>query len=300
MNVFKNHPSFLALLLIVAAVIGLDYLTRQKQGSSKMKLSPEIRSKALSVLREGLLTKDPEQFWFAMHAAEGLTLGGYGDEVLTVVGPMLATETDGQRLCGIARELIRAGDREKVTVLVEVLSREDPYGHIHAAESLYKVVEVGDEAVMRRRFEDDGPIKLRLMAAGALARKNDDAKAFAYIRECLRGAEPEGIQIAAWLLGVIGDKSDIEPLRTRLPDAPEPIIRAYIEHAMASLGDAEGLRLLEKNLEDEDPVIRTYAATFAGDAKAYATQGKLERIMLDDSFLDARIRAAQTLLQLSR
>jgi sialidase-1 len=299
MNVFKNHPSLLPLLLIVAAVFGLDFLTRQSQGQPNMKLSSGIESKALSVLREGLRNQDPEQFWFAMHAAEGLTLGGYGEEVIEVVEPMLATETDGQRLCGIARELARAGDREKVAVLVEVLGREDPYGHIHAAESLYKVIEVGDESVMRERFVKDGPIKLRLMAAGALARKNNDAAAFAFIRECLRGDEPEGIQIAAWLLAVIGEKSDIEPLRSRLPDAPEPIIRAYIEHALASLGDEEGLRLLARNLEDADPVIRTYAATFAGDAKAYSTQSQLEA-MLDDSFLDARIRAAQTLLQLSR
>lgn len=263
-----------------------------------MTLSPEIHAKALQTLREGLRLTADDQFWVSMHAAEGLTLGGYGEEVIPVLEPKLVTERDGQRLCGIARELVRAGERQHVAVLTEVLKREDSYAHTHAAESLYKVIELGDDAVMRERFEKGGDIKLRLMAAGALARKGD-VKALAYIRECRDGEDPEGLQIAAWLLGIIGDKSDIEPLRSRLEDAPTPVIRGYVVNALACLGDPEGLAQLARDLDSEDPAIRTYAATFAGDAKAVSTQARLEA-MLDDSFADARVRAAQTLLQLSR
>ena len=263
-----------------------------------MTLSPEIHAKALGILREGLVISDPAQFWVTMHAAEGLTLGGYGEEIIPLLEPKLATERDGQRLCGIARELVRAGERQQVAVLTEVLKREDSYAHTHAAESLYKVVELGDEAVMRERFEKGGEIKLRLMAAGALARKGDE-KALAYIRECRDGKDPDGLQISAWLLGILGDQSDIEPLRQRLDDAPTPLIRGYIVNALACLGDPEGLEQMTRDLDSEDPAIRTYAATFAGDAKAVSTQARLEA-MLDDSFADARVRAAQTLLQLSR
>jgi sialidase-1 len=265
---------------------------------TRMKLSQTIEGRAITVLREGLRLTGEENFWVSMHAAEGLTLGGLGGEVIEFVEPRLATETDTQRLCGLARELVRAGKREHVAVLAEVLARPDSHGHTHAAESLYKVHEVGDEAIMRERFEKGGDIKLRLMAAAALARQGD-AGAFAFIRETLRGTDPDGIQIAAWILGIIGGSEDIEPIRSRLADAPTPIIRAYLEHSLAALGDEEGLRLLSRNLEDPDPVIRTYAATFAGDAKAYSTQPQLEA-MLDDSFQDARVRAAQTLLQLSQ
>lgn len=264
-----------------------------------MTLSPETRTKALSILREALALDDPEKFWVSMHAAEGLTLGGYGAEIIPVLEPKLSTEKDGQRLCGLARELVRAGKRERVGVLTEVLRREDPYGHTHAAESLYKVIEVGDAVLMRERFEHGGDIKLRLMAAAALARKDGDAAAYTFIRECRDGKDPEGLQIAAWILGIIGDKSDIEPLRKRLADAPTPVIRGYVVNALAVLGDPDGLAMLTRDLDDEDPMIRTYAATFAGDAKAYSTQARLEA-MLDDPFADARVRAAQTLLQLSR
>lgn len=263
-----------------------------------MTLSPETTAKALAILREGLRLTEPENFWVAMHAAEGLTLGGHGAEVIPVLEPKLATERDGQRLCGLARELVRAGKREHVVVLAEVLRREDPYGHTHAAESLYKVEELGDEAVMIERFERGEDVKLRLMAAGALARKGDE-KALAFIRENRDGEDPDGLQIAAWLLGVIGDKSDIEPLRARLADAPTPIIRGYVVNALACLGDRDGLARLARDLDDPDPAIRTYAATFAGDAKAASTQARLEA-MLDDPFPDARVRAAQSLLQLSR
>ena len=69
---------------------------------------------------------------------------------------------------------------------------------------------------MRERFEKGGDIKLRLMAAGALARKGD-VKALAYIRECRDGKDPEGLQISAWLLGILGDKSDL-PLLSKVQE----------------------------------------------------------------------------------
>ncbi len=266
--------------------------------AAPMTLSPEIREKALAILREALRLEDPEQFWVAMHAAEGLVLGGHGEEVVPVLEPRLAKEKDARHLCGLARELVRAGRREHVAVLAEVLRHEAPYGHTHAAESLFKVEELGDEAAMRRHFEQGGDIKLRLMAAGALARKGD-GKALAFIRGSRDGDDPDGLMIAAWLLGVLGDDSDVEPLRRRLADAPAPLVRAYVEHALACLGDPDGLARLVRNLGDGDDLVRTYAATFAGDAEAVSAQSRLEA-MLDDPFHDARVRAAQTLLQLSR
>lgn len=258
-------------------------------------LSPEQREKALSVLRAGLHSEDSEHFWVAMHAAEGLTLSGHGTEVIPVLEKRLATDSDAQHRCGLARELVRAGERKYVSVLTEVLTSPDPYGHIHAAESLYKVSELGDEPTLRRYFEDsEADIKLRLMAAAALSRKGD-AGAMALIREARDGKDVGGFQIASWLLGAIGDPSDIEALRKRLDAAPTPIVRAYIENALAVLGDADGLMRLTRNLDDPDASVRTYAANFAGDTKATHLRAKLESL-LDDSEPDVRVRAAQSLL----
>ncbi len=291
MKVRPLPPACLAVLACFAAASSAS-------GEPVVQLSPDVREKAVETLRAGLRLAGPEQFWVAMHAAEGLALGGLGEEVVPVLEPKLAVEKDAQRRCGLARELVRAGRREHVAALAEVLRSEDSYGHTHAAESLFKVDELGDAETMAERFQRGGDVKLRLMAAGALARQGD-GEALAYIRACRDGEDPEGLQIAAWLLGVLGDESDVEPLRRRLDDAPSPLVRAYVEHALACLGDAEGLARLARNLEDADAAVRTYAANFAGDAKAGSTKARLEA-MLDDPHPDARVRAAQALMQLSR
>src|SRR5690606_27365793 len=54
-------------------------------------LDAATHARCLEVLREGLAADD---FWPSIHAAEGLTLGGYGEEVIAVLTPKLASETD--------------------------------------------------------------------------------------------------------------------------------------------------------------------------------------------------------------
>lgn len=255
------------------------------------------REKALAVLRAGLQAGGDADFWPAMHAAEGLTLAGYGREVRQALEPRVATETDARRRCGLARELVRAGDLSKVGDLARILASPDPSGHIHAAESLFKVGEVGDAATERAFLQEEN-MKLRLMAAAALGR-GGAAKPLAVIRDTLRGSDADGIMLAGWILGQIGSEADIEPIRSRLADAPTPLVRVYLEHALAMLGDADGLAALGRNLGSTDDAIRTAAANMAGEARAAATVPKLLKL-LDDPVPDIRIRAAQSLLMLKR
>ena len=287
------------LACLATAALSCSCLTFSRQTETvTISLDDPTRERAVEVLRNGLAQEDPEKFWVSIHAAEGLTLGGYGDEVVAFLEPKLESDRDAQHRCGIARELVRAGEEGQVSILAEVLRSPDSYGHTHAAESLYKVYQVGDPEAMRRHFLEGEELKLRLMAAAALGRQGD-LDAVAYLRETLAGDDEEGIKIAAWVLGRIGNAKDIESIRQRLGDVKDPLVRAYLEHAMAALGDPDGKIALSRNLDSEDEAIRTYAATWAGDAKAGFTQGKLEK-MLDDPYEDARVRAAQTLLQLSR
>ena len=74
----------------------------------KLELDEATHKRSLAVLREGLRGSE---FWPAMHAAEGLTLGGHGAEVIEFLKPKLGAETDDQKRCGLARELARAGDK---------------------------------------------------------------------------------------------------------------------------------------------------------------------------------------------
>ena len=99
-------------------------------------VSSEELEKAEVVLREGLRS---DEFWPAMHAAEAMTLARMGDEVIAYLQPKLAEEKDDQRRCGLARELVRAGQVEYAEVMFDILRGDDPHGHVHAAESLFKV-----------------------------------------------------------------------------------------------------------------------------------------------------------------
>jgi sialidase-1 len=291
MRILRTSPRFIHDAIVVMA--GLSALACCVQAAE-----PAVQEKAVTVLREGLAANGPDDFWASMHAAEGLTVAGHAAEVHRAIEPRLATEKDPTHRCGLARELVRAGDRSKVAVIAEILAGDDSRGHIHAAESLFKVGEIGDAAAMDRAFADRSNVKLHLMAAAALARRGG-AEPLAAIREALRGNDPDGIMLAGWILGQIGDESDIEPLRAALPRASTPLNRGCLEHALAMLGDAAGLEALSRNLDSADDAIRTAAANMAGEARATATAAQLVRL-LDDPVLDTRIRAAHSLLALDR
>jgi sialidase-1 len=282
-----NRP--LCLLIFVCSATPLP-----ADEPGQVELSAETRRRCQEVLREGMAGED---FWPAIHAAEGLTLGGHGDEVIRFLAPKLEGETDDQRRCGIARELVRAGDRSQAQVMLDILAGDDGYGHVHAAESLFKVFEISDGTAMRAAFDQTGNLPLRLMAAGALARCGSPA-ALAFLREMVAHDDPETFKIVVWLLGRIGDEHDVPLIRGNRSRAPDELNRAYHDHSLAALGDAEGLAALGENLSSGDPAVRTYAATFAGDARAVQFQQQLEA-MLDDPHPDARIRAAQSLLDLA-
>ena len=264
--------------------------------SGRIKLDASTNKLCLKVLREGLRS---DEFWPSIHAAEGLTLGGYGREVRAHLEPKLKTEKDDQHRCGLARELVRAGDKDKLKIMIGILEGEKDHGHVHAAESLYKVGGAGKTKPMRAAFSQNKNIRLRLMAAAAMA-KAGDAKAMAFLRERMRNEkDPKLYTVAAWILGRIGAKSDIALIRSRLGNASDALSKAYLNHAMAALGDPQGQAALTSNMGSDAPGIRVFAAVFASDAGMGEVKPQLIKLLRDDT-LDVRIRAAQSLLVLSR
>ena len=265
-----------------------------EEGRISLSLDDATREECLKVLRAGLRGDD---FWPSIHAAEGLTVGGRGKEVIEYLTPKLAAETDDQRRCGIVRELVRAGEKSRAHILLEILAKSDDHGHIHAAECLYKLNIIGDGKAIGRAFRQNKNLRLKLMSAAALARKgNADAKAF--LRETLSHDDPVYLRTAAWVLGRIGDKSDIARLKQQLPRCSDPVVRATLQHSLAALGDPDGMAALARNLNHADSSIRTYAATFAGDARVINSKDALKKLLKDPN-ADTRYRAAQSLLALS-
>jgi sialidase-1 len=260
-----------------------------------IKLTDVVKARCVEVLTQGLHS---DEFWPSIHAAEGLTLGGHGDVVRKHLTPKLATQLDDQQRCGVSRELIRAGDRQKRSIMLEILAGKDDFGHIHSAESLYKVEEIGDGVAMRRAFEQTKNLRLRVMAAAALGRCGNH-EAMTFIRSILDHDDPEIYKLGAWVLGRIGSVDDISLLKKHRSKCPDELTRAYFDNSLAALGDEGGLAVLAESLTSDDPAVRTYAATFAGDARAVGVADALTK-MLDDPYADARYRAAQSLLFLSR
>lgn len=260
----------------------------------KIKLSPETEKRCLEVLREAIYS---DEFWPSMHAAEALTLAGKGNEVRQIIEPKLKTEKDDQHRCGLARELVREGDRSKAAIMLQILAGKDPHGHVHACESLYKVNELGEGILIREAMKSDNP-KKAMMAAALLCRWGNP-EAFKVVRKFLQDEDVSIAATAAWIIARVGDKSDIPALKANLKRTDDPFTRAYFETALAMHGDPEGLAAIKANLSSDNAAVKTYSAIFAGEAGAANLKGNLIK-QLSDQNRDARIRAAQALIVLAK
>jgi sialidase-1 len=269
--------------------------TLQAAEAAPLELDAETEARCLEVLRAGLASSE---FWPSMHAAEGLSLGGYGAEVTATLTPLLGTETDGQKRCGLARELVRAGDRSKTSILLGLLAEADPYAHVHAAESLFKVNQIGDGTLLRAALTDRANASKSMMAAAALSRWGN-GEALAYLREMVQSEDADVAKIAAWVLGQVGDKSDIAALKAGATRFDDPDAKSFFIHALAGLKDPQGIQKLALNLKSEVVGVRTMAANFAGEIGLVQVRESLKALLSDEN-LDVRVRAAQSLLMLAK
>ncbi|HET6575956.1 MAG TPA: exo-alpha-sialidase, partial [Fimbriiglobus sp.] len=277
----------------ILLLLALGASGRAADPPATVPLDPTLRERCLTVLRDGLKS---DEFWPAMHAAEAITLAGHGQEVLAALAKR--SETDDQKRCGLAREAVRAGDRTKLPTLLEILDKPGSNGHTHAAESLFKVAEVGDGRKLRAALAQDANPRLKLMAAAALAHCGHPT-ALDAVRKHLTSPDVELRKVTVWVLGQLGMKSDVGPICAGLTKETDPLAKAYFVHALATLGDAEGKKLLGDNLTSSDSAIKTYAAEFAGHSRAVEFRVALVKL-LDDPTLDVRVRAAQSLVALSK
>jgi sialidase-1 len=256
-------------------------------------LTTELGERCLATLRTGIRSSE---FWPAMHAAEALTLAGAADEVVAQLRDRLAKEPNDQYRCGLARELARAGERQRLAVLLAILSDRTSIGRVHAAESLYKLGESGDGQALRAALESKQP-QLRLMAAAALARSGQ-ADTLELLRDALRSDERALRTTAAFALSRLGGPSDIEPLVGLLDRETDAESRALLAAALASLGNRKGRQELVSNLDSKQPGVRAIAAEYVGHSRCFDCQEKLIGL-LDDPAIDVRVRAAQSLIALS-
>ncbi len=284
---------FTSLLSLLAASAAAA--TSNPAQSSTISADQEnLRLRCLRILRTGL---GSDEFWPGMHAAEALTLAGCNDEVIAALKHQLPQEQDDQRRCGLARELLRAGDRTALPVLFEILGDGGSTGRVHAAESLFKLHESGDGRLLQSAFRQTANSQLQLMAAAALARSGD-ATALSFLRENLASDERPVRNTSVWALAALGDATDVPGLLNALPNESDAWSRCLLVIALARLGNAHGGTELGQQLNSTDANVQTMSAEAAGlcgDSEYRETLISL----LDHSTLDTRVRAAQSLILLS-
>jgi sialidase-1 len=289
----------LLFLLVAASALNFNFLCVLRAKESKrqepLPIGPELHERCLATLRGGLAS---DEFWPSMHAAEALTLAGHGDEVVAALRDRLPKEQDDQRRCGLARELVRAGDRGPLSVLFEILGDEESTGRVHAAESLFKIGEAGDGKRLRAAMEESQHPPLQLMAAAALAKSGDQA-GLRHLRERLQSDDQPVRKLAAWALARLGGEPDIKRLLKLQENEQDAMGRVMIAGALACLGHPAGREELGRNLDCDSAGARAMAAEFVGHSRSAKLQAKLVQL-LDDSALDVRLRAAQSLLVLSK
>ena len=93
--------------------------------------------------------------------------------------------------------------------------------------------------------------------------------------------------------------TDVPTINALLKAEQDELARAYCVNALSCLGDAEGRKLLIENLSSQNPAVKAYSADFAGHAKVKEAWDKLVSLLSDEN-LDVRVRAAQSLILLSR
>lgn len=287
------------LLLLAASTLNFTCLCVSRAEEAKrqepLQLAPQLHERCLATLRSGLAS---EEFWPSMHAAEALTLAGHGGEVVAALRDRLPQEQDDQRRCGLARELVRAGARGPLSVLFEILGNGQSTGRVHAAESLFKIGEPGDGKLLRAALEQSQQPPLQLMAAAALAKSGDQA-GLAHLRGRLHSDDRPVRNLAAWALARLGGEPDIQRLLVLLESEQDAAARVMIAGALACLGHPVGRQELRRQLDSDNAGARAMAAEFAGHSRCVELQGKLVRL-LDDTVLDARLRAAQSLIALAQ
>jgi sialidase-1 len=262
-------------------------------------LGPELQDRCLDTLRRALqaIADAPDSFWPAMHAAEALTLAGHGREVIALLAPRFPHEADAQRRCGLAREMVRAGDRRPLASLFETLADPQSTGRVHAAESLYKIAELSDGKLLRSAMVEPGDPRLALMAAAALGRCGNGA-ALKVPREALRSADHETRKIGVWVMGLLGGPGDVPQVQSLAETEKDEMTRAFAVNALACLDPDKGRAGLLANLSSATPAVRAYAAEFSGYSRMVEARPKLIELLADDN-TDVRVRAAQSLVSFS-
>ena len=258
-------------------------------------LTGNQHARCMQVLREGL---SGDEFWASIYAGEALVRDGYGFEVIPLFHERLARESDPRKRAGYAGVLVRAGQRDALVDLQDLLLGDDVEAQIMAAQAMFRTASVADATLLEEAMAEGRNGRLRLYAAGALALTRD-AKTLDFIREQLHSDDPANRYVAADIIAVLGSaRDDLETLLDLRDRAGSEFERFFVLRALAIFGNEDARAALVQLLRHSDPTIRARAVFVMAEAWIVEQSDQLYA-MLNDPSLAVRVRAAQALLILS-
>ncbi len=194
-------------------------------------------------------------------------LSRLGTPAVKPLARALASKNECVRACA-AEALGSIGDKQVVNRLKELWKKDRNYSvRLSAAFALAMIEQekgalefiieflAEEEGIIV--FPDPGTENLDQIATRLLIKVGK--RAVSYLIEALRD-DNYGVRArAAEILGVIGDRTAVEPLG-KLVEDDKQLVRCDAVEALGKLGDDRASGVLIKALEDEDQVVRQYAA----------------------------------------
>ena len=251
-----------------------------------------LRGQCISVLKGAFEVEGEEHFWAKMHAAEALTVAGETQWVKAKLREMMKQSYNAQHVCGLCREMIRAGADEYEQPMVTALQRPEYGAQTHAAESLFKVGKVGRRNLMEKAAEGKDPV-LGMMACAALVRAGDKGR-LERVRKHLADEDERARVVACWVLGQLGDSSDVGRIE-KASAGWQGDAKFNAEVALGRLGRAGAVDRLFELLGDEDEKRVAGVCEALAAIKDKRGRPYLVKLLKSDG-LDTRVRASHALL----
>ena len=258
-------------------------------------LTANMHDKCMEVLREGLHSNE---FWPSVIASEGLIRAGYGFEAMSVLEKKLEQETGDVYRTGLARALVRSGNRNGVVLLQDILLSGDQTAKIEAVKSMFYVADVADESLLREVYNESRNDALHIYTAGVLALTRGEST-LDEVRQGLKSSDPAVRIAAADIIPVLGtSERDTTQLISNLDQSNTDLETIYLLRALSILDHTPSQVKLTRLLRHEDPTIRAKAVASVAEAwMVYLSEHIFSS--LDDPSLEVRVQAAQTLLTLN-
>jgi HEAT repeat protein len=142
----------------------------------------------------------------------------------------------------------------------------------------------------------DGDPSLRLAGAWGLLVAANDASQAPVLTDGLASRDVAVRRNAAWLFGLMDNRSAVDMLRARLDD-PDAVVVLRTAEALGRLGSSDGLAAVRSLTEYEQHAVRCWATRLLGRIGAKADIPRLERLA-DSRFLDVKFAAIGSLARL--